>query len=157
MKAMSKAFIKPSPKDKILIGRQEFCDLPQMGVERIRARIDTGAKTSALHAYNIEVIQGENGEDLIAFNTHPENRRRKDAPLAILPFFDRRKVISSNGIPEERFLVKLDIKIGDQMLTTDVTLTSRHKMSFPLLLGRNTLIQGGFVVDVSQGYRLSKK
>lgn len=141
---------------KIVIGRQEYCDLPQLGVENIHARVDTGAKTSALHAYNIEVIKGENGEDLISFNTHPENRRRKDAPCITLPFFDKRKVISSNGMREERFLVKLDIKIGDRILTTDVTLTSRHKMSFPLLLGRNTLIEGRFVVDVARGYCLKK-
>jgi len=143
-------------KKRITIGRQELCNLPQLGLVDIRARIDSGAKTTALHAYNIEKITGDNGENLIKFNTHPENRRRKDGPFIITPYHDRRWVVSSNGTREERFIVSLDLEIGDQTLTTDVTLTSRHKMTFPLLLGRNTLIQGGFLIDVSKGYMLRK-
>jgi hypothetical protein len=144
-------------KTKTIIGRQELCDLPQLGLTEIRARIDSGAKTTALHAYNIEVIETDGKTGLIKFNTHPENRRRKDGPIITVPFIDHRKVISSNGIKEERYIVRLDIVIGGQLINTDVTLTSRHKMTFPLLLGRNTLIQGKFLIDVSKGYLLGKK
>jgi hypothetical protein len=144
-------------KTKTIIGRHELCDLPQLGLTEIRARIDSGAKTTALHAYNIEVIETDGKTGLIKFNTHPENRRRKDGPIITVPFIDHRKVISSNGIKEERYIVRLDIVIGGQLINTDVTLTSRHKMTFPLLLGRNTLIQGKFLIDVSKGYLLGKK
>ena len=64
-------------KQKIIIGRQEFCDLLEIGMESIRGRIDSGAKTTALHAYNIEVTTDEAGQEWVTFNTHPENRRRK--------------------------------------------------------------------------------
>ena len=142
----------------IIIGRQELCALPQLGLSEVRTRIDSGAKTTALHAYNIEVLEiycDKTG--LIQFNTHPENRRRKDGPIITLPYNDFRRVVSSNGAREERYIVRLDIVLGTQTLNTEVTLTSRHKMSFPLLLGRNTLIEGGFIIDVSKGYLLGKK
>ena len=143
--------------DKIIIGRQELCDLPQLGLYEIRARVDSGAKTTALHAYNIEVIESDGKTGVIKFNTHPENRRRKDGPIITLPFIDHRRVISSNGIKEERYIVKLEVVIGGRLFNTHVTLTSRHKMTFPILLGRNTLIEGGFIIDVSKGYVLGKK
>jgi ribosomal protein S6--L-glutamate ligase len=142
---------------KTIIGRQEFCDIPEAGLYGIRARIDTGAKTTALHAYNIELSKdGETGQEFITFNTHPENRRRKDGPIITLPIIDRRHVISSNGIKEERFIVRTTICLGNTCFETDMTLTSRHKMSFPILIGRNSLITGKFVVDVAKGYLLGK-
>ena len=122
----------------------------------MRARIDTGAKTTALHAYNIVVETDDTGRDFITFNTHPENRRRKDSPRITLPLIDKRKIMSSNGVREERYIVKVDIKIGDVTLKTDMTLTSRHKMSFPLLVGRNTLTQAKYVVDVAKVFCLGK-
>ena len=125
-------------------------------MENVPARIDSGAKTSALHAYNIEVSKNEEGQEFITFNTHPENRRRKDAPLITLPIFDKRHITSSNVIREERYIVRMVISLGGRSLETDLTLTSRHKMSFPVLIGRNTLIKGGFLIDVSRGYILKK-
>ena len=142
--------------DKTLIGRQEFCDIPEAGVYGVRARIDTGAKTTALHAYNIEVSKDDNGQEYITFNTHPENRRRKDGPLITLPIIDKRHVVSSNGQKEERYIVRTTLCLGDSCFETDMTLTSRHKMSFPILIGRNSLIRGKFVVDVAKGYILGK-
>jgi hypothetical protein len=142
---------------KTVVGRQELCDLPQLGLTEIRARVDSGAKTTALHAYNIEVMETDGKTGVIKFNTHPENRRRKDGPIITLPFVDHRTVVSSNGAREERYIVRLDVVIGGQLFNTDVTLTSRHKMTFPILLGRNTLIEAGFVIDVSKGYVLGKK
>lgn len=142
--------------NKTIIGRQEYCDLPVLGLMGVPARIDSGAKTSALHAYNIEVSKSDSGQEFITFNTHPENRRRKDAPLITLPIIDKRHITSSNGIREERYLVRMQITIGGKTLETDMTLTSRHKMSFPVLIGRNTLIKGGFIIDVSRGYILGK-
>ena len=143
-------------KQKIIIGRQEFCDLLEIGMESIRGRIDSGAKTTALHAYNIEVTTDEAGQEWVTFNTHPENRRRKDAPKATLPLIDTIHVTSSNGVREERYLVQTEICIGDTCFQTQMTLTSRHKMSFPILIGRNTLMSGKFLIDVSKGYMLGK-
>ncbi len=142
--------------NKIIIGRQEYCALPLLGLDNVPARIDSGAKTSALHAYNIEVSKDDDGQEHITFNTHPENRRRKDAPLITLPIVDKRHITSSNGIREERYIVRMMISLGGKTLETDFTLTSRHKMSFPVLIGRNTLIKGGFLIDVSRGYILKK-
>ena len=143
-------------KQKIIIGRQEYCDLPELGLFGVRARIDSGAKTSALHAYNDVVTRGDDGRNYVTFNTHPENRRRKDAPKITLPIIDIRHITSSNGIREERYLVETDIVIGGIQFKTKMTLTSRHKMSFPILIGRNSLIQGKFLIDVSKGYILGK-
>lgn len=144
-------------KQKTIIGRQEYCDLPELGLYGVRARIDSGAKTSALHAYNDVVTRGDDGRDYVTFNTHPENRRRKDAPLITLPIIDTRHITSSNGIREERYLVETDIVLGDITFKTKMTLTSRHKMNFPILIGRNSLIQGGYIIDVSKGYLLGNK
>ena len=143
-------------KQKIIIGRQEYCDLPELGLFCVRARIDSGAKTSALHAYNDVVTRCDDGRNYVTFNTHPENRRRKDAPKITLPIIDIRHITSSNGIREERYLVETDIVIGGIQFKTKMTLTSRHKMSFPILIGRNSLIQGKFLIDVSKGYILGK-
>lgn len=125
-------------------------------MEYIRARIDSGAKTTALHAYNTEVTIDDKGQEWVTFNTHPENRRRKDAPKATLPIIDTIHVTSSNGVKEERYLVETEICIGDSCFKTKMTLTSRHKMSFPILIGRNTLIQGKYLIDVAKGYMLGK-
>ena len=143
----------PPPLRK-LIGRQEYCDIPQLNLFRIRAKVDSGAKTSALHAYNIASYVDAEGMRHISFNTHPENRRNKRGPRITLPVLDRRQVISSNGQGEERYLVLVDMVLGDQVIPTEITLTSRHKMSFPILVGRNTLMKGKFVIDVSKGYLL---
>ncbi len=143
--------------EKTIIGRQEFCDLPQLGLKKVRARIDSGARTTSLHAYNIEVIKGESGEKLIKFNTHPENYRRKTGPSITLPFLGKRRVVSSNGDSEDRYTVYLDVKLGKQLLRTQITLTSRHKMSFPILIGRNTIIEGNFLIDVSKKNILKKQ
>ncbi len=143
-------------KQKTIIGRLEFCDLPEIGLYDVRARIDSGAKTSALHAYNIEVSMDREGKEYITFNTHPENRRRKDAPRATLPIIDTIHVVSSNGVKEERYLVETEICLGEACFKTKMTLTSRHKMSFPILIGRNTLIQGKYLIDVAKGYMLGK-
>lgn len=143
-------------KSKTIIGRQEFCDLPELGMEHVRARVDSGAKTTALHAYNMEVTVDDFGQDWVTFNTHPENRRRKDAPKATLPIIDIIHVTSSNGVKEERYLVQTNICLGDKTFATQMTLTSRHKMSFPILIGRNTIIKGKFLIDVAKGYMLGK-
>ena len=143
-------------KHKTIIGRQEFCDLPALGMEHIRARIDSGAKTTALHAYNTEVTMDDDGQEWVTFNTHPENRRRKDAPKATLPIIDTIHVTSSNGVREERYLVQTEICLGDTCFETQMTLTSRHKMSFPILIGRNTLIKGKYLIDVAKGYMLGR-
>lgn len=141
---------------KTVIGRQEYCDLPDLGLTGIRVKIDSGAKTSALHAYNIQTSIGEGGVRFVSFNTHPENRRRKDTPRITLPVKGVRRVTSSNGECEERYLVETVIHMGGGKFMTEMTLTSRHKMSFPVLLGRNTLIKGRFIIDVSRGYLLGK-
>lgn len=142
--------------EKTIIGRQELCDLPQLGLKKVRARIDSGARTTSLHAYNIEIIKGDHGEKLVKFNTHPENYRRKSGPSITIPLADRRRIVSSNGDSEDRYIVYLDIKLGSQLLRTQVTLSSRHKMSFPILIGRNTIIQGDFLIDVSKKNTLRK-
>lgn len=137
-------------KSKTIIGRYELCDLPELAIVNMRSRIDTGAKTTALHAYNIITNKDDNGAETVTFNTHPENKRRKDAPSVTLPLIEKRRIVSSNGIKEERLIVKIKIKLGDKIIPTHVSLTSRHKMSFPLLIGRNTLQKGKYIVDVSK-------
>jgi ribosomal protein S6--L-glutamate ligase len=141
-------------KQKMIIGRYELCDLPELEIVGMRARIDTGAKTTALHAYNIETSVADDGQEQVTFNTHPDNKRHKKAPKITLPLIEKRKIISSNGIKEERLIVKIKIKMGEEIIATNVSLTSRHKMTFPLLIGRNTLQKGKFIVDVSLTRRL---
>lgn len=120
-----------------IIGKSDYIELPVLNIKKIKVKIDTGAKTSSLHAKNIKSKDGKN----VIFELY---EKKYTLPISRLVL-----VKSSNGISERRYVIKTKIIIFDKLYEIEFTLTNREKMSFPILLGRNFL-KKGFLVDVTK-------
>ncbi len=138
---------KSNPRSgKTLIGRSEWCALPDLGLPAVKARIDTGARTSALHAFDIQVFKkGEH--KYVRFKIHPLQRNNQIIRECVAPLVQKRTVISSNGERENRCVIRTTLVFAGCPISAEVTLTSRHKMRFRMLLGREALKKARFVVD----------
>ncbi|GJL85078.1 MAG: hypothetical protein DHS20C02_08530 [Micavibrio sp.] len=147
---------KKVPKlKKILIGWEEWCALPDLGLPAVKAKIDTGAKTSALHAENIEVFN-RGGQDFVRFEIPPLKKKEDLVVTCEAPLADERAVISSNGEREKRFVINTQIEFAGKIFNAEVTLTSRHKMTFRMLLGRDALKKAQVAVDPAKSFVLGK-
>ena len=124
--------------------------LPDAGVDRIKAKLDTGARSSAIHAFDIEEFE-KDGETWVRYSIHPWQRTADDAVVVESRVHDRRVVRSSSGHHAERYVVLLDITLLDRTVTSEVTLTRRDSMGFRMLIGREALRQG-FLVDPGRSY-----
>lgn len=133
-----------------LTGWREWVSLPEIGVSHLKAKIDTGAQTSAIHADDIVEFTRE-GAEWVRFTVHPWQHNDHDRTVAELPVHDRRIVRSSSGHSESRLVVRMDIVLCGKRIPTEFTLTSRHEMVFRMLIGREALRQG-FIVDSSASY-----
>lgn len=140
---------------KPTIGWEEWCAFPELGLPAVKAKIDTGARTSALHADNIKIFQ-KDGQDYISFDVHPIQKNRKITRTCEAPIIDFRTIISSNGEREKRYVIRTQFQFGDQLFTSDLTLTTRYGMRFRMLLGREALRTGRFLVDPSKSYIFGK-
>src|ERR1700759_833665 len=97
---------------KIIIGREEWCSLPSLGLPAVKMRVDSGAKTSALHAFNIHPYV-ENGKPIVRFDVQPIQNNRKIVKRCTAPVVDRRVVKSSNGEMEKRVVIQTTVHLGD--------------------------------------------
>lgn len=140
---------------KPLIGWQEFCSLPDLGLPVIKAKIDSGAKTSALHAYDIKPFT-KDGEKYVRFKVQPL-QRNKLAVECVAKLVEKRYVISSNGEREKRYVINTTIALGGRSFPAELTLTSRHKMAFRMLLGRGALRKAKVAIDPAKSYLMGKK
>lgn len=131
-------------------GWREWVSLPDLGVDWIKAKLDTGARTSALHAFDLQEFERD-GQTWVRFSIHPWQRNADDAVTAELPVHDVRHVRSSSGHVQERYVVLVAVRIGLRKITPEVTLTRRDAMGFRLLIGREALRQG-YVVDPGRSY-----
>lgn len=137
-----------------VVGWREWVGISNLGVEWIKAKIDTGARTSSVHAFAIEEFERD-GVDWVRFELHPWQRSADDAVQVAVPVHDRRLVRSSSGHAEERYVVMLQLRLLDRTVPAEVTLTRRDAMGFRMLIGREALRQG-FVVDAAASYRGGK-
>lgn len=128
-----------SEDNPLVIGWREWISLPLLGLPAIKAKVDTGAKTSAIHAFDIVTMQ-ENGEDWVEFNVLPLQRDNAIFRHCKAPLVDIRNVTDSGGHTAERYFVSTQIQIGDLSKTIEITLTQRNDMLFRMLLGRTALI-----------------
>ncbi len=142
-------------KLKKTIGWEEWCALPDLGLPAVKVKVDTGAKTSALHAYDIELFT-ENKQDFVRFKVHPLQKNNKFERECIAPLVDFRYVTSSNGEREKRYVIRTGLQIADRITAAELTLTSRHNMAFRMLLGREALRKAKLVVDPAKSYVLGK-
>ncbi|WP_437228660.1 ATP-dependent zinc protease family protein [Planctomicrobium sp. SH661] len=132
------------------IGWREWIALPELNVKAIKAKIDTGANTSSLHAFEIERFRRA-GKEFVRFQIHPLQRSVRRTVQAEVPLLEMRSVRSSNGHLSERPVIETEIAIFDQLWTIELTLANRDQMGFRMLLGREAL-RGRFLVDVGASY-----
>ena len=124
--------------------------LPDLGVEHVKAKLDTGARTSALHAFDLHEFERD-GATWVRFSIHPWQKTADDARTVELPVHDRRPVRSSTGHVQQRYVVRMRLELLGRPVTAEVTLTRRDAMGFRLLIGREALRQG-FLVDSGRSY-----
>ena len=137
-------------KPKLLIGWRELADLPELGLSGLMAKIDTGANTSALHASKLTPITLEDGRPGVRLLIKAADHGLPPYDhLLEVPLVDFRKVRSSNGKSEQRYVIRTQMLIGEWSGLVDFTLTNRKSMRFPILIGRRAL-RRAFIIDPSK-------
>ena len=142
------------PLKKIILGSEEWCSFPELGIPAIKARVDSGAKTSALHAINIAPFIKE-GQNWVKFDINPIQNNVKTIIHCEAPLVDKRIVKSSSGFREQRYVIQSVLDINDCKWVIEMTLTNRDSMGFRMLLGREAM-SGRVLVDPEQQYLLGQ-
>ena len=145
---------KKNDKEKLLIGRKEDIDLPDLKLKGVDAKIDTGAYSSSIHCHHIRLVK-QDGKQVLKFKVLDPEHESYQRKTFIFKAFKKTKVKSSNGKSENRFLITTSVRIFGKSFRTEFTLSDRSDMKFPVLLGRK-FIRQGFIVDVNK-YDLASK
>jgi len=141
--------------DVVVLGWREWVSLPQLSLNRIKAKVDTGARTSALHAFEVRPFE-ENGRKRVEFKIHPNQHDNETVVVCISDVIDERMVRDSGGHRQMRWVIETPVTIGEQTWSTELTLTARDDMMFRMLLGR-TALRGRATVDPSRSYLTGKR
>ena len=123
---------------KMVIGWREWASLPDMDIPAIKVKVDTGALTSALHAFNIKTSR-QGGKEYVRFSVHPLQKSSALVQTYTAPVIDERTVKSSSGHKEQRITIRTPIRIGKQQWEIDITLTNRKSLNYRMLLGRSAM------------------
>jgi hypothetical protein len=137
------------------IGWREWVSLPELGIAQIKAKIDTGARTSALHAFEVLPFTRD-GALWVKFRMHPLQRNATHELMCEAAVVDERVVRDSGGHAEQRYVIETRVCLGADCWPVEVTLTSRDDMLFRMLIGR-TAIRGRYFVDASRSYLTRKR
>jgi len=135
---------------KGILGWREWVALPDFGVGAIKAKVDTGARTSALHAYQVDEFE-ERGVRMVRFALHPYQRRSDVEVACLAAVADERWVSDSGGHRERRLVIVTTVQVGETRRAIEITLANRDTMGFRMLLGRSAL-QGRYLVDADGSY-----
>jgi hypothetical protein len=141
--------------EKPVLGWREWMGFPELGIQQIKAKVDTGARTSCLHAFFVEPFQKQ-GEAWVRFGIHPMQRNISEEIVCEAAVKDQRSIRDSGGHEEFRYVIETLVKIGSRQQRIEVTLTDRDTMQFRVLLGR-TAIRGSFLVDPGRSYVQGKR
>ncbi|MGB5202785.1 MAG: 30S ribosomal protein S6--L-glutamate ligase [Eudoraea sp.] len=140
--------------NKIVVGSEEWCALPQLNIPAIKVRVDSGAKTSALHAVNIIPFK-KDGIPWVRYEVHPLQNVGKTTIYCESPVLDKRKVKSSSGFGEIRYVIKTALAIAKSSWEIEITLTNRDSMGYRMLLGRQAMA-GKILVDPEAAFKLGE-
>ncbi len=146
--------VKIIRREKLIVGWREWAALPQLKIKRIKLKVDTGARTSALHAFNIRPLR-KGSKDFVRFEVHPLQRNEELVQNCVCPIRDYRWVMDSGGKREKRFVIETPIRLGSDEWPIEITLTDRDQMRFRMLLGRHA-VKNRFFVDPGGSYRTKK-
>lgn len=133
-----------------IIGWREQVALPDLGIAKVKAKIDTGARSSALHAFDVEIFDC-NGKPMVRFKVHPYQRDAHRTVIAIAELLDHRQVRNSGGQTQWRPVIQTTVKLNDHTFPIELTLTNRDVMGFRMLLGRQAVRQR-FLVDAGRSF-----
>lgn len=137
------------------IGWREWVSLPDLGLTHIKAKIDTGARTSALHAFALQPFKDGN-QQKIRFDIHPLQHNTEYVETCVADVIDVRLITDSGGHSEERYVISTPIKIGNEIWPIEITLTERDTMLFRMLLGRSA-IRKRFLVNPGRSFITTRK
>ncbi len=140
-----------SPQDRPIIGWREWLKLPALGVEVIKAKVDTGARSSALHAFDLEEFDSPDGRRMVRFKVHPFQRDLTTTVECEAEMADRRHVRSSHGNATLRPVIVTTLELAGELCQIEVTLAARDAMGFRMLLGRQA-VRGRFMVDPGRSF-----
>ncbi len=145
--------MKKITPSKLIAGWREWGQLPDLNVEKIKVKLDTGAKTSSLHAFDLSLFT-HMGKDWLQFDVHPFQDDESITHTCTSPIVDYRWITSSSGHSQKRFIIETTLKLGDFSSLIEISLANRDEMGFRMLVGRNAL-KGRILVDPSHSFLLS--
>jgi hypothetical protein len=139
----------------VTVGWREWVSLPELGLSMVKAKIDTGARTSSLHAFEVRDFE-EDGVHRVEFKMHPLQLDNSTVVVCVADIIDERVVSDSGGHREKRFVIATPVHIGEHTWDIEINLTSRDDMRFRMLVGR-TALGGRAIVDPARSYLVGKK
>lgn len=139
----------------VTLGWREWVSLPDLGLGQVKAKVDTGARTSSLHAFEVRDFE-DSGVHKVEFKMHPNQRDTDTVVVCVANVVDQRRVRDSGGHGEMRWVIESQIRIGPHEWTVELNLTSRDDMLFRMLLGRSAM-KGRAIVDPSRSFLLGKR
>ncbi len=142
--------LQSSQRQLPIIGWREQVTLPELGISTIKAKIDTGARSSTLHAIDVEIFQDQE-KKMVRFKVHPYQRNTRQTVTAVAELFDQRQVRNSGGHTQLRPVIQTTVELGGDRWLIELTLTNRDVMGFRMLLGRQA-IRDRFLVDAGRSF-----
>ena len=138
-----------------MIGWKEWLALPDLGIPAIKAKIDTGARTSSLHTFDLQPFEHD-GVPMVRFGVHPLRRKLEIVCFCTAVVADQRNVTDSGGHVENRYVIRTPVRLGSYLWSVEITLTNREGMLFRMLLGR-TALANRFQIDPGAKYLIGKR